>query len=96
MGTVMRLVDAVQRLDLLDEEATIYAAAPWTGESEAIVAREPDGQLLPHEAIVRGLTYFLEVIVARDFLEDWSAGLDTGPTLQQKCERLIAYATNDA
>lgn len=92
----MRLVDAIRDLTLLDKEATIYAAPPWTVESEAMVAREPDDQILPCDAEVRGLKYFLEVILARELLEDLEASLDTEPTLKQKCEWVITYAMNDA
>ena len=42
------------------------------------------------------LKYFLEVFIARDFIESWTANCDTQPTLQQKCARLIEYAANDA
>jgi hypothetical protein len=51
---------------------------------------------LPAPAAERGLTYFLEVNVASDFLEDWKSSLRDNPTAPAICQRLIAYAVNDA
>ena len=92
----MTLLDAINTLDDLDEVSTIYAAEPWAENSKAIVAQEPASGGLPAEAEKLGLKYFLEVFIARDFLDDWKGSLDEEPTLQEKCARLIQYAINDA
>jgi hypothetical protein len=92
----MTLFEAVRDLDSLDEASTIYAAKPWTSASQVTVVLEPNGGSVEAEVAALGLTYFLEVFVAKEFLEGWVANLDTEPTPQQKCERLIAYAVNDA
>jgi len=92
----MTLFEAIRDLDSLPEENTIYASEPWTADSQAIIAYEPDTGGLPVEAQELGLEYFLEVFIAREFLEGWIRSLDAEPTLQQKCERLIQYAINDA
>ncbi len=92
----MTLFEAIRDLDSLPEENTIYAAEPWTADSQAIIAYRPDNVRIPVEAQALGLQYFLEVFIARDFLEDWMGSLDAESTLQQKCERLIQYAINDA
>jgi hypothetical protein len=92
----MKLIEAVQDLDALDKESTIYAATPWTENSEVIVAREPDSGGLPVEAEKLDLKYFLEVFIAQDFLEDWLSNFDVQPTSQEKCIRLIKYAISDA
>lgn len=73
----MTLVEAIESLATLAEEGTIYAAEPWARTSTAVVAREPEYGTLPPEAGEQGLKYFLEVFIARDFIEDWSASLDT-------------------
>lgn len=96
MGQVMTLAQAVGRLSELDADDTIYAAEPWTENSNVIVAAEPPAGGLPAQAAERGLTYFLEVFIANDFLEDWKKSLPQTPTLPAMCERLIAYAVNDA
>jgi len=36
MGQVTKLIDLVMTLESLDENATIYAAEPWSGESPAM------------------------------------------------------------
>ena len=91
----MKLIDVIGCLGELDGESTIYAAMPWTQESEAIVAREPESTGVRVEAERLGMKYFLEVFVARDFIEDWRRGIEVPPTLSQMCARLIEYATAD-
>ena len=96
MGQVVRLGDVIDRLSEFDGEDTIYALEPWTEESEAMVAREPDIGGLPSEASHAGMKYFLEISIARDFVEDWLASLDGQPTSSAVCQRVIDYAINDA
>jgi hypothetical protein len=90
----MTLIEAIGNLEKHDAEATIYAAEPWGDESQAVIAFEPEEGGVPVEA--ENLSYFLEVFVARDFLEDWEPTLQSQPTLQDRCARLIQYAINDA
>jgi len=92
----MTLLDAVERLDSLDDDSTIYAAEPWTETSHAITVTEPDGRFPAAQATRAGLRYFLEVSIARDFLDGWTTNVAQAPSLQAKCARLIKYATNDA
>ena len=98
MGQVARLTlgDVIDRLSEFDNEDTIYAAEPWMEESEAIVAREPIAGGLPSEALDAGMTYFLEVSIAQEFVEDWLASLIRQPTRSAVCQRVIGYAINDA
>jgi hypothetical protein len=96
MGQIARLGDVIDRLSEFDCEDTIYASEPWTEESEAMVTRDPDAGGLPIEVSDAGLKYFLEVSVARDFVEDWLASLDDQPTPPAVCQRVIGYAINDA
>jgi hypothetical protein len=96
MGAVMKLIEVIRDLDTLDDEGTIYAAQPWTANSEAVVAREPGAGGLPSEAKRLALKYFLEVSVARDFLKGWEENIGAHPTLQQECARIIKYASTDA
>jgi hypothetical protein len=92
----MTLIDAVEQLGTLDEGSTIYASEPWTEDSTVIVAKEPNDGRLPPDAVEQKLKYFLEVFIARDFLDDWAASLPVEATLQEKCARLIQYAIKDA
>ena len=61
VGTIMRLRDIVKNLSWADQELTIYAAEPWSPDSEAMLAREPDEGGVPGEASGAQMTYFLEV-----------------------------------
>jgi hypothetical protein len=92
----MTIIEAVQNLDSLDSEGTIYAARPWAANSIAVVDSEPEGGGIRHDAKEKGLDYFLEVIIAREILEDLEAYLERAPTSEERCERIIQYATYDA
>jgi hypothetical protein len=92
----MTLLEVVGDLESFDKTSTIYAARPWTTDSPAIVALEPDAGGVPAEAQKLGLAYFLEVFVAREFLEGWVKNLGAEPTSQEKCARVIRYARDDA
>lgn len=92
----MTLLEAIRTLDSLDQGSTIYASEPWTENSEVLIAPEPESEGLPSEAANRGMTYFLEVFIAGEFLEGWVGNLDEEPTLREKCARLIEYAISDA
>ena len=92
----MNLLEAVRDLETLDEESTIYAVEPWTESSAVVVEREPETGGVPENAQKLGMKYFLEIFIARDFLEDWTASLDAEPSLAEKCARLIDYAIHDA
>jgi len=89
-------VAVIDNLESLDPDATIYVAEPWKVESLALVEFEPAAGGLPEAAVRENLKYFLEVFVARDFLADWQMSLSQQPTAEERCERLIHYAVNDA
>ncbi|MCE9592255.1 MAG: hypothetical protein K8S99_17250 [Planctomycetes bacterium] len=92
----MRLVDIVNELESFDVNATIYAVEPWQSDSLAMVDFEPPAGGLPVAASNRGMTYFLEVSIARDFLVDWARSQRETPSLGERSQRLIRYALNDA
>jgi|SRR5579883_591200 len=102
MGKIVKLIQLVERLDELDEEEIIFAREPWTEDSDAIVVLDPDSDAepvpyqIPPEAAAAGMTYFLEVFIAREVVEGWTASLDEKPTLAATCRRVIEYAINDA
>jgi hypothetical protein len=83
----VNLSEVVEQLEALDEDATIYAAKPWSPGSRAVVvAVEPDVDEAPPEAA--GLDYFLEVYLALE-----AATVSEAAT---RIDRVIFYATNDA
>lgn len=96
MGKTVKLLDIVGRLLEFDEADTIYASEPWTEDSDAMVAPQPEGALVPAEAAKAGLTYFLEIHIAIEITEGWIASLKEKPNLSAICQRLIEYAINDA
>lgn len=96
MGQVMRLIDLVENLDSFDDEAIIYATEPWTQDSSASVQVDQASGESPRAAPSSGMTYFLEVFIARDFLEDWRSNRIEAPSLEEQCERLVKYALHDA
>ncbi len=93
---MMTLLEVTGSLASLDDASTIYAAEPWTPESAAVVAAEPLGGGVPAEAGHLGCKYFLEVVIAREFLDGWKIHFAGTPTIAQQCERLIQYAVTDA
>ena len=90
----MTLIEAVKQLAELDGGCTIYARSPWASSTEAKLAVEGSDE--EKKAKSEGLGYFLEVSIAREFLDDWRLTQKKPPTVEQSCARLVEYATNDA
>ena len=89
------LGDIVSQLDDLDHGLTIYAAKPWAETSGAAVAEEDSHDA--RAAVESGMVYMLEVSIAKEVVETWIAWRSgRQPTLPEKCEAIIYYATNDA
>jgi hypothetical protein len=91
----MNLLDVIRDLDSFDREDTIYAKEPWSPDSMAMVVKEPE-EGDPEEPKKIGLKYFLEVYTALEGLEAWQRNVNPNPTLAEKCDRVIYYATYDA
>ncbi len=92
----MNLLQVISNLSDFDEDHTIYAEEPWSPDSEAMVRPEPEDGSVPGDASAKGLTYFIEVFLAKEFLHDWAAGQPREPSSREKAERLIKYAVDDA
>lgn len=92
----MKLREAIASLSSLNDEDTIYANEPWTAESDVVVMREPDAGGVPPAAAEKGMTYFIEIFIAREFLEGWQQNEKRPLSLEEQCARLIYYATYDA
>jgi hypothetical protein len=96
----MTLRQVIQRLESYDDELTIWARArtdlaDLTPDTEAMVAPalEDDSTWWAE----RGLSYVLEVDIAKDAIRVWRQ--DRGgaePSAAQHCAALIYYAVNDA
>ena len=102
MGRITALADIIARLSEFDIDDTIYAREPWTESSDAMVAREPPdeehefGGLPPPEATAAGLTYFLEIDLAKQLVEELIASSSDDLSASAVCGGLIYYAINDA
>ncbi|MBI3771673.1 MAG: hypothetical protein HY272_03120 [Gammaproteobacteria bacterium] len=92
----MTLLDAIKVLDKLDENLTIYAQAPWELSSNVSIELEPDDGSLPMSADENSHVYFLEVFIAKEFVDGWISSLGKRPSDEEICKRLISYAINDA
>lgn len=77
----------------LDDRQCIFAARPWSATSPAAVVLLDDAFTPPKEILEQGLTYFLEVHVAKEVLEVFG---DRPPTRVEKHNLIIFYAENDA
>jgi hypothetical protein len=93
---MVTLLEVIEGLDVLPEEATIYAQQPWSDGSTAIAGIEDDDGRPPESARLGHLDYFLEVSIAREILEDWADTLDHSATPSERCARIIRYAEDDA
>ena len=67
-----------------------------TENSAAMVFPELENGGIPQKADELGLKYFIEVLIAYEFLTSWAENLDKAPTAREKCIRLIQYAIDDA
>lgn len=90
------LLEIVKSINSFSENDTIYATNPWVLDSESIVIREPDNGVLPEEVIKNKMLYFLDISLAKDFINDFKKSNRAELSIEDVCTRLIDYATNDA
>jgi hypothetical protein len=81
------LGEIVEELEVLEQDATIYAAKPWSVDARAVVAVEPEDGSLPDEEAA-GIEYFLEVDIALEAASVTDVGT--------RFERVLHYKENDA
>ena len=92
----MQLLEVTRRLAELPVDDTIFARAPWSPDSEAVVAPSTEDYRVPPSVTEHGFSYFLEVAISLEVMEGWHASQPADSSLLAACERLIYYATNDA
>jgi hypothetical protein len=93
----MKLIELLQQSDGWDDDATIYVARPWSCDAQAILVSLSSDTAAPVERDGTSYEYFLEAFIAREFSEDYSASAEGAiESTLARCERLIAYAENDA
>ena len=90
----MSLVEIVDEREGFDSEAVIFAEHPWRGDSRAMVVAVDDDESMAEQ---QGLVYLLEVDLAREVLEVWSAWRnDRQPSLVDAVSAIVYYAHRDA
>src|SRR5260370_35674661 len=88
---VPRLVDVMSAVAHAGPEATISVATPAGPQSKAIVRVEPE-----EGGDQAGLTYLLEVSLARDVLQVWTSWRNgRQPTAEEAARAVIYYAQHD-
>lgn len=89
----MKLEEALDQVQQLDDDAVIFAKKPWTLESDAEIGPLDSDLRVPKPIIDRGLEYFLESSVVREVLEVFG---NRESTEAERRALLMYYAENDA
>ena len=92
----MKLIDLVNSIGSIDEEAIIFQEDRENFESDIILSFLEEGDEAVKFENGKKYYYLLEVFLAKEFIEDWVASLDYAPTTEQIAKRLHDYAVNDA
>jgi len=91
--TYQTLRSLIAEINQLEPTYTIFAREPFTGDSDAVVYDTAPSYTYPQEVIDSGLSYFLEVELAKDLI-DGLLGPDAD--LDTRVARVIHYAIHDA
>ena len=87
----MRLIELMDGASTWsDDDTTIYVARPWSCDADAVLVSPAPDTTEPVERDGALFDYFLETFIAREVIEGLAGSAD------QRCQRLIAYAENDA
>lgn len=84
----MNLYEIIKNIDSYSIEDTIYSEEPWSIYSPSLVINEEANSELTNQT----KKYFLEVFLVKELLDNLPSKL----SLEQKCNRIIDYAINDA
>lgn len=89
----MILQEALDQVDEVNDDEVIFAAQPWTLSSAAEICRLDERHSVPASVAARGMSYFLEIFVAREVLEVFGTHR---ATKEQRRDLLLYYAEHDA
>lgn len=89
----MKVTEAVERIDELEEEAVLCVRRPWVADAESHVCLLSSDLSVPPAVKALGYEYFLEVSVAKEVLAVLN---ERTPTGDKKLRLLLHYAENDA
>ena len=90
----MKLSELIARLETVDDSLCIFARRPWTPDADADLFQLRDDRGLPEGPKRLSLEYFLEVHVATEVLDEFVGR--PGLSAEERCQRLIDYASRDA
>jgi hypothetical protein len=91
----MTLEYFVATIDEFDEELVIFQKDKLSIDSEvALFERDEDDTVRIKDGIK--YVYFLELFIAKEFIEDWTSSLDFKPNAREVALRLLQYAIYDA
>jgi hypothetical protein len=87
------LAELIRRIDELDDDATLFAARPWSAGSDAASAVEDHES---REAVEAGRSYLLEVSMAKEVVRTWGAWHGgRAPSTTEAVRAVIYYAEHD-
>lgn len=92
----MKLTDLIEDIESKDEEAIIFLEDIQNSDSDIILSYSEAGDDGKKEVSGRLYYYLIEIFLAKEFIEDWTAGLTFKPTPEEIAIRLYDYAINDA
>jgi hypothetical protein len=91
-ATFRSLSELVKKIDLIDPQLIMYAAKPWSAQSPIWASPFGGADDRPD-----GYEYMLEVFLAHEAIEAWSARRDNRiPSTAEACEAVIFYAEHDS
>lgn len=84
-----QLIDLVASLDDHEPTGVLHAAKPWSAASSATISADDEP--------IDGMAYLLEVDLALQVLQVWSAWRNGVQSNEfQQCQAIIYYAQHDA
>jgi hypothetical protein len=94
-GEMTTIANLIAQIDILPEEAVIYAIKPWTMASPACYENNRDTPGSPF-TLDNGARYLLEATLIFEVLEGTFGDHWRSQPLNVLCDRVIDYATRDA
>lgn len=92
----MKLTDLIKDIEKIELEAIIFQEDIEDPNSDIIIAFAEEGDGGIKEEGGRKYYYLLEVLLVKEFLEDWEVSLGYQPSVEEIAKRLHDYAINDA
>ncbi|OJW76652.1 MAG: hypothetical protein BGO57_10325 [Sphingomonadales bacterium 63-6] len=87
----MRLIELIAEASgWANDITTIYVEQPWSCEANAILVSPAPDTTDPVKRDGRHYEYFIETFIARDVIEGLIG------SIEERCQRLISYAQNEA